>query len=178
MESWMRQEAPEHPFLIEIDGARYLRQGIEVHHVNEIKNDNRRDNLIACTSPGHKDLHNGNAVMRGETWPEPVHAIEAEPRHVERICKSCGKSFRVKRSTAKRGQGVFCSRKCMYGADISFSERGASEIRLCAGCGKEFKVQAYRVLKGEGKFCSAECYHETKEGLPPSHVFTIKEGQL
>jgi len=45
MEEYLRKFKPNHKFLIEINGKKYLRKGVQVHHINEIKNDNRLINL-------------------------------------------------------------------------------------------------------------------------------------
>lgn len=112
MEEWMTQVAPDHPFLTEIDGRKYLRPEIEVHHINEVKSDFRRSNLLACTSGAHRAIHDGRAPMHGEVWPEIDGLTPFEPYHVVRKCGVCGAEFTVKRSAVKRGAGKFCSRAC------------------------------------------------------------------
>ena len=48
----------ESKYFIEIDGKKYLRKEYEVHHKNEIKTDNRPENLMILTHSEHKKLHN------------------------------------------------------------------------------------------------------------------------
>ena len=112
MEEWLRQVAPQHPFLIGIEGQIYLRPEIDVHHINEVKRDNRRRNLLACTKSGHRAIHSGKAPMQGEVWPEIEGLIPYEPRRVKCACLVCGVEFSKKRSDVKRGSGKFCSRAC------------------------------------------------------------------
>lgn len=119
MEGMLREKAPEHPFLIEIDGQRYLRPGISVHHINGIKRDNRPSNLLACTNAAHRAIHSGQAPMHGEVWPEVEGLEPYAPRRVECKCQKCGTAFIVKRSTVLRGGGKFCSRRCYDERDTS-----------------------------------------------------------
>ena len=69
MEQWMREQSFSHEFLIEHDGEKYLRSGIEVHHRDEVKHNNERENLVACTRFGHRAMHYGKPVKRGDAWP-------------------------------------------------------------------------------------------------------------
>lgn len=113
MEDWMREEAPDHPFLVVAgDGLTYLRPGIVVHHINENKRDNRRMNLLACTAAAHRDIHDGRAPMAGEVWPSVQGEAPFAPRYIRRECEVCKTEFRVKRSDAKRGNGKYCCRDC------------------------------------------------------------------
>ena len=58
MEQWLRKNEPNHPALIEIDGIKYLRRNWIPHHVNEIRNDNRLENLKVMTLSEHVIFHN------------------------------------------------------------------------------------------------------------------------
>lgn len=112
MERWMREEALHHHFLVEIDGVKYLRREIHVHHRNEIKGDNARGNLLACTAATHKDIHSGRPVMKGTAWPETGDEIDAEARSVIKPCEICGVPFKAIRANLLRGAGKYCSIKC------------------------------------------------------------------
>lgn len=112
VEEWMRVKAPDHHFLVAIDGVLYLRQEIEVHHRNGNKRDNRPDNLLACTKPAHRAIHNGCPPMVGEVWPPIEGMVPFTPYRVTCTCEKCGTKFQMKRSAVKRGAGKFCSRAC------------------------------------------------------------------
>jgi len=71
MEEWMREEAPNHKFLIDVGGEKCLRKEIHVHHVDEDKENNGRKNLLACTCRSHQLMHHGKPPIHGDVWPEP-----------------------------------------------------------------------------------------------------------
>lgn len=112
MERWMRETVPDHPFLVKIGLEKYLRREIHVHHRNEIKADNDRSNLLACTAATHLDVHAGRPVMRGTAWPETGEEIDSEKRTMTRNCLICGIGFKAKLSTILRGSGKYCSKSC------------------------------------------------------------------
>lgn len=70
MERWMRSKLKDHSFLVDVGGVLYLRPEISVHHMNEVKRDNRPSNLIACTSSAHRTIHNGGIPVPGSYWPD------------------------------------------------------------------------------------------------------------
>jgi len=112
MEEWMRSVAPNHEFLVEIDGVKYLSPDIDVHHKDEIKRNNVHENLVACTPAAHRMIHNGDVPMMGHTWPPFDKVQENVPLVISCKCKVCGKMFTKKRSEVERGAGKFCSRTC------------------------------------------------------------------
>lgn len=119
METWMRNQVPNHPFLVDVGGVSYLRSRIEIHHINGVKRDNRPANLLACTPPAHRAIHSGVAPMSGEVWPEIEGLTPFRPRVVERSCKTCGAIFFAKRCDVDRGGGKFCSALCFKNRDRS-----------------------------------------------------------
>lgn len=53
----IRGYAYEHRLVVEEYLGRYLEPWETVHHINEIKADNRLDNLFLCTHPEHSAIH-------------------------------------------------------------------------------------------------------------------------
>lgn len=115
IEEKLLREAPDHHFLVEIGGVKCLKPGIHVHHINEIKTDNRAKNLLACTAGAHASIHNGKPPMVGEVWPEMSGCVPFEPYRMAVVCNTCGTEFIKKRSDIKRGSGKYCSRQCYRG---------------------------------------------------------------
>lgn len=67
-ERYLRAEMPNSKFLIEIDGQKYLRREIEVHHVDRNRANNDVDNLVVCTSDAHKAFHSGKRPDPADYW--------------------------------------------------------------------------------------------------------------
>jgi hypothetical protein len=47
----------EHRYIMECHLKRYLSRDETVHHINEIKTDNRIKNLYLCSALEHKEIH-------------------------------------------------------------------------------------------------------------------------
>jgi hypothetical protein len=173
IEQMMIRERPDHHFLEVVDGSLCLKKEIHVHHENEDKADNRPENLIACTSAGHKDLHRGIPPMRGEVWPEPTITREPEPRRIECTCERCGTAFSVKRSTWLIRGAKYCSNKCAsgYAGDLP-----SKVERTCLQCGIFFLAKREKVEKGLAKFCSNQCRYQSRVGRNPSEVIDGRPG--
>lgn len=57
VEVHLRLTDPESPYLIEVDGEKYLRRDLEVHHVDGVKDHNVIENLMVLTPAEHTRLH-------------------------------------------------------------------------------------------------------------------------
>lgn len=172
VERLLVEQAPNHPFLEDVDGVKCLRREIHVHHINEDKADNRSCNLVACTSSGHKDLHKGVVPMRGEMWPEVDGMREPAPRRVSCTCEKCGTEFSVKRSTWLLRGAKYCSNKCAssYTGDLP-----PKVTCTCLQCGNEFVAKRDKVINGFAKFCSNDCRLKARVGRHPADVMTRPE---
>src|SRR6266487_3086192 len=91
----MNGRAPEQVLIAERVLGRLLRPNEVVHHINQIKTDNRNENLLICTATYHRWLH-GQLKRRQTPWIR---------------CDHCGRLFQVKTSRIRRG-ARFCSQAC------------------------------------------------------------------
>lgn len=168
MEAWMREDVTDHPFLVDVDGVKHLRRDIDVHHRNEVKDDNARCNLMACTSVAHRDIHDGRPLMRGSVWPESGDEIDGPARRITKHCLECGASFETSLSNVLRGGGKFCSKPCA--AAHNGRKRASRVARSCLTCGASFMSWPANIAAGGGKFCSNECRHKSRVGRNPKVV--------
>jgi hypothetical protein len=104
-------KVPEHPknhngWVLEhvLVAERMLRRvivcGESVHHINEIKHDNRQINLFVCYRAEHDKAHGMNAV-----YSKKLH-----PSWICRTCSVCGRIFWGNKRIVKRKQR--CSASC------------------------------------------------------------------
>jgi hypothetical protein len=82
MEQWLRENEPNHPALIEIDGKKYLQKGWAVHHINWKKNDNWIENLELMTHSEH------SCLLKGSKNPMFGKKLSKERRRKMSIAKS------------------------------------------------------------------------------------------
>ena len=171
VEDRMRREAPDHHFLVEIDGVKYLRRDIDIHHKNEVKADNRPENLVACTAAAHRDMHQTKPVMRGTVWPEADHEIEFVDRQVKCKCEKCGGMFTKGLADVRRGSGRYCSRVCYDASRAPETDLPLIVELSCKLCGGGFTARRTAVLAGGGKFCSEDCRQKARVGVSPKHKY-------
>jgi len=69
----------------------------------------------------------------------------------EKFCNVCGKQFEVPDYKVKRGDGKYCSHKCL---SKSMDEKVTVS---CEICGSEKKIKKYRTKDSDKHFCSFEC---------------------
>jgi len=72
---------------------------------------------------------------------------KAQEKQVERICKTCGKTF----SVAQSNKAKYCSKNCMYGRN--------NTTRNCECCGKEFRTPPSQMAV---RTCSLECGYKVR----------------
>lgn len=76
-------------------------RGVEVHHINGIKTDCRRENLEATTASKHQEYHMHRLVARNRA--SRIYPLTG-------TCKSCGSEFT--RNPDHRSRQVCCSKAC------------------------------------------------------------------
>lgn len=68
---WMMEECPDHPFLIVVDGVSTLHPDVDVHHIDRVRSNNTRPNLLAVTKSAHARIHHhGKQPEPWECWPQ------------------------------------------------------------------------------------------------------------
>lgn len=149
MEEYMRNLVPHHKFLVEIEGIKYLRREIHVHHIDENKEHNEVSNLIACTAAAHRDIHDKRPVLDGEIYPDHEWIQKREYRGVKCECQTCNKEFFLPPSAVADGRGKFCSNECKH--------RAYAIDAVCKCCKKQFTLTRSLFLNGNGQFCSDLC---------------------
>jgi hypothetical protein len=104
----------EHVLIVEMVLGRTLPRGVEVHHVNEIKTDNRNENFVVCQDRAYHNLihmrtkaHDacGNASYRKcvhcKSYDDPVNMTRTgNPtnghKHYHKKCRSAAEMKRIK----------------------------------------------------------------------------------
>jgi len=134
----------EHRLIMERMLGRKLTNTEEVDHRNKIRDDNRPENLrLMASKSKHQQHHKPKGYHMGNLAVGWIDGRSLKKRK----CKVCSKIFIP--SSRKKGEGIYCSRKCGY---IS-RRRPRSK---CPVCGKP----ASRPTR---KFCSAKCYSKWKK---------------
>jgi hypothetical protein len=68
MREWLIEVDPSHPFLVGED--KLLHPDIEVHHIDRVRANNVRSNLLAVTKDAHAKIHHyGRRPEAWECWP-------------------------------------------------------------------------------------------------------------
>lgn len=70
MINWMLEVESDHPFLVDVEGRKRLHPDIEVHHIDRVRSNNARENLLAVTKDAHAKIHHrGKKPDPWECWP-------------------------------------------------------------------------------------------------------------
>lgn len=139
----------EHRLVMEWWLGRTLAPVEQVHHDNEVKDDNDHRNLVLFASnAAHTRFHMRDREARVRT------ARKRQWNAGVKRCRQCRQEFAPPKEAYYKqhlGRGVYCSRAC---ADLGHRSRVA---RTCERCGQGFEVMAYLVAQGYGRFCSNAC---------------------
>ena len=88
---------------------------------------------------------------------------------IKRVCRFCGKEFKVHPNVIRRKGGVYCSKKC-YLKLKSEKKKGVTKLtKICLVCGKEFVTLLSCVNIGKGKYCSKRCARQIQK-FPQHHT--------
>jgi hypothetical protein len=68
MEQWLLENEPDSKFLVNRAGGRFLDPGVVVHHRDEIKTNNRIENLSCMTPSEHRQHHNAERKLAVAFW--------------------------------------------------------------------------------------------------------------
>ncbi len=132
-QGYVRLWKPEHPLadkygvvlehrMVYFDHHGSIPPGFQIHHKNEIKTDNRIENLVAISNSEHQLQHRveGSEIKNqyGTFKVKPVEeriSTKSKKKAEVRLCELCASQFNMKRSDAR-----FCSSRCQV---TSFKQR-------------------------------------------------------
>ena len=123
----------EHILIMEKFLNRKLFSWESVHHINEIKTDNRIENLFVCSRVEHDKAHGMKTVSM----------YRLNPSWISKTCTRCGKRFYGNSKTIKDRKR--CSVSC----------KPIKVDRVCTGCGSIYNVPIQQVQVWT--FCSRLC---------------------
>jgi hypothetical protein len=128
--------------------------GMQVHHKNRDKRDNRVDNFVLLSPGEHWAEH---ADERGSDW-HAKGGRTAASRRIARdfTCDRCGARFTARRATQRVVR--FCSNACR---DYASRTR---EQRVCRMCGNPFECPARNPTSTCSRKCTADYVAEIKRG--------------
>lgn len=70
MIEWILEEEPSSLFLVDVDGRKKLHPDVQVHHIDRVRSNNDRLNLLVVTKVAHAQIHNkGKKPEPWECWP-------------------------------------------------------------------------------------------------------------
>ena len=128
----------EHILIVELYLGRELLDWESVHHINEIKTDNRIQNLFVCSRQEHDKAHGMKTISMyklHDSW-------------IKKNCKNCGSDFYGSPSTMK--SRVRCKSTC----------KAIKVDKICGWCGNIYTVPVIKEHLWD--FCSRICRRKAR----------------
>lgn len=128
--------------------------GMQVHHVNHDKRDNRVENFVLVTPGEHWQEHGDE---RGANWHRVGGATLWQGKAYRTVrCTVCGEEFR----TRAMADPKYCGKLCRHRAPRPQSER------VCVVCSARFSVRAGTATRTCSRKCtSVHAYTQRGKGL-------------
>lgn len=123
----------EHIIIMEKFIGRPMFDWESIHHINEIKDDNRIENLFLCSRREHDKAHGMKNISM----------YKLHPNWIKKTCKYCKKDFYGSPSVIKRR--VKCSANC----------KSIKVDKVCGVCGTIYTVPVTKSHLWD--FCSKQC---------------------
>lgn len=163
--------------LVLMNGVKVLNPELDVHHIDENKLNNNKDNLLILTKQEHALIHqtkkheNNCATKICLNCGCSFEVIKARSDTAKFCCDNCRKEFRNNKlvisvcpickkefSHSKNQNRRCCSVECSN----KFLNRGMVEF-VCDFCGKKSKMKKSRFKKSNKHYCCNECYHKSRK---------------
>ena len=128
----------EHILVVENYLNRLLKSYESVHHINEIKTDNRLENLFVCSRTEHDKAHGMKTVS----------LYKLHDSWIKKNCRNCGKDFYGSPSAMKNR--IKCKSTC----------RAIKVDKTCGWCGNIYTVPVMKEHLWD--FCSRICRRKAR----------------
>jgi hypothetical protein len=131
----------EHVLVIEEHLGRRLYDWETIHHINEIKYDNRIENLFICSRTEHDKAHGMKTVSMYKLYDS----------WINKKCKNCGAVFWGSPSVIKKR--MRCSSIC----------KSIKVDKMCSMCDKVYTVPVAKEYLWD--YCSKRCRRKAKNDI-------------